>query len=111
VNYTEMLFNRDERLVNLLNQADSKNLELIEEINNREEEIERLKEELKYTVSIVEHNKTITKHIKEKEQLHSIIKELREYIEKHTIMFKDGDILVDMNVDELLKILDKVGEE
>lgn len=42
MNYTEMLFNRDERLVNLLNQADSKNLELIEEINNREEEIERL---------------------------------------------------------------------
>lgn len=37
-----MLFNRDERLVNLLNQADSKNLELIEEINNREDEIERL---------------------------------------------------------------------
>ncbi len=32
MNYTEMLFNRDERLVNLLNQADSKNLELIEEI-------------------------------------------------------------------------------
>ena len=42
MNYTEMLFNRDERLVNLLNQADSKNLELIEEINNREDEIERL---------------------------------------------------------------------
>lgn len=42
MNYTEMLFNRDERLVNLLNQADSKNLELIEEINNKEEEIEKL---------------------------------------------------------------------
>ena len=42
MNYTEMLFNRDERLVDLLNRADSKNLELIEEINNREREIERL---------------------------------------------------------------------
>ncbi len=42
MNYTEMLFNRDERLVNLLNQADSKNLELIKELNNREDEIERL---------------------------------------------------------------------
>lgn len=42
MNYTEMLFNRDERLVNLLNQADSKNLELIVELNDREEEIERL---------------------------------------------------------------------
>ena len=42
MNYTEMLFNRDERLVNLLNQADSKNLELIEELNDREDEIERL---------------------------------------------------------------------
>lgn len=42
MNYTEMLFNRDERLVNLLNQADSKNLELIEEINKKEDEIDRL---------------------------------------------------------------------
>lgn len=33
MNYSEMLFNRDERLINLLNQADNKNLELIELIN------------------------------------------------------------------------------
>ena len=45
MNYTEMLFNRDERLVNLLNQADSKNLELIEEINKKEDEIDRLNKE------------------------------------------------------------------
>ncbi len=40
-------------------------------------------------------------------ELLDVIKEVRKYIEKHTIMFKNGDILVDMNVDELLEILDK----
>ena len=35
------------------------------------------------------------------------IKEVREYIEKHIAMFKNGDMLVDINIDELLEILDK----
>lgn len=42
MNYTEMLFNRDERLINLLNQADNKNLELIVKLSIKEDEIERL---------------------------------------------------------------------
>ena len=54
MNYTEMLFNRDERLVNLLNQADSKNLELIEELNDREDEIERLNNIIKEVRECVE---------------------------------------------------------
>ena len=43
MNYTEMLFNRDERLIRMLNDADNKNLELIVEINKQEEELERYK--------------------------------------------------------------------
>lgn len=41
------------------------------------------------------------------QQKENIIKELREYIEKHIAMFKNGNMLVDINVDELLKILDR----
>ena len=40
-------------------------------------EIERLKEELEYTIPIVEHNKTITKHLKEIERLKNINEEHR----------------------------------
>jgi len=48
---------------------------------------------------------------RDNDNLKSIIKEVREYIEKHIAMFKNGDILVDMNNDELLEILDKVGSD
>jgi len=41
------------------------------------------------------------------QQKENIIKEVREYIENHIAMFKNKDVLVDMNVDELLEILDK----
>ena len=41
------------------------------------------------------------------QQKENIIKEVREYIEKHIAMFKNGDMLVEMNIDELLEILDK----
>lgn len=91
MNYTEMLFNRDERLVNLLNQAVSKNLELIEEINNREDEIERL---------------------------HSIIKEVREYATQHMMELakrkgingeENGAIYV--AVADLVEILDKDSDK
>ena len=94
MNYTEMLFNRDERLVNLLNQADSKNLELIEEINNREDEIERLK---------------------------SIIKEVREYINgdllylasKCSTIYQNNIEIVGIydRLKELLEILDKENKQ
>ena len=41
------------------------------------------------------------------QQKENIIKEVREYIEKHIAIFKGGDMLVDMNIDEILEILDK----
>lgn len=41
------------------------------------------------------------------QQKENIIKEVREYIEKHIVMFKCGNMLIDINVDELLEILDK----
>ena len=52
--------------------------------------------------------KTLEFQLQQKE---NIIKEVREYIEKHIAMFKNGNMLVDINVDELLEILDKVGDE
>jgi len=55
----------------------------------------------------VEALKHCVNYKKENERLHSIIKEVREYIEKHIAMFKNGDMLVDMNIDELLEILEK----
>lgn len=89
MNYTEMLFNRDVRLVDLLNQADIKNLKLIGEINNREDEIERLE---------------------------NIIKEAREYIENHNKVIREnkmlgvyGDFMIIPK--ELLEILDKENKE
>ena len=45
--------------------------------------------------------------IDELQQKENIIKEVREYIEKHIAMFKNGNMLVDINVDKLLEILDK----
>ena len=68
-------------------------------------EIERLKEELKYTIPIVEHNKTITKHLKEIERLHSIIKEVREYIDKF-IKANYEDIFNQEQKDYMIKILE-----
>ena len=65
------------------------------------EEIERLNNDIK---ELLKENGNKEKVIKAQD---NIIKEVREYIEKHTVMFKNGDILVDMNVDELLEILDK----
>ena len=52
-------------------------------------------------------DKKLVEFMEENKRLHSIIKEVREYIEKHIAMFKNGDVLVDMNIDELLEILDK----
>lgn len=91
--------------------------ELLEE---KGKEIERLKEELKYTVPVVEYNKTITKHIKEKEQLHSIIKEVREWAKKCSCQFTNDDeelvvSEISFNIQarpcDLFKILDKVDKE
>ena len=73
-------------------------------LEEKDKEIERLKEELKYTVPVVEHNKIITKHIKEKEQLHSIIKEVREYIKENEDYFYNYPLV---SREHLLEILDK----
>lgn len=44
------------------------------------------------------------------EQLENIKKEIKEYIEKNVVCFKNGDMLVELNVDDLLNILNK-GEK
>ena len=41
------------------------------------------------------------------EQLENIRKEIKEYIEKNVACFKNGDMLVELNVDDLLNILNK----
>ena len=45
------------------------------------------------------------------EQLENIKKEIKEYIEKNVACFKNGDMLVELNVDDLLNILNKGSEE
>lgn len=83
----------------------------------KDKEIERLEEELKYTIPIVEHNKTITKHLKEIERLNNIINELEKWlgesIEKHTEDYLDWKY--DKNVylagsKKLQNVLDKLQE-
>ena len=49
----------------------------------------------------------VTKKEKEIERLHSIIKEAREYIVKNT----DNTNFIEVPVDELISILDKVEEK
>ena len=44
---------------------------------------------------------------KKVEQLENIRKEIKEYIEKNVACFKNGDMLVELNVDDLLNILNK----
>lgn len=64
------------------------------------------KEELEDLLSIgccKYHEEIGEKAKKEIERLHSIIKEVREYIDKYGIL--------DLNGYDLLEILDKVGEE
>lgn len=41
------------------------------------------------------------------EQLENIRKEIKEYIEKQVVCCKNGDMLVELNVDDLLNILNK----
>lgn len=40
-------------------------------------------------------------------QLEDIRKEIKEYIEKQVVCCKNGDMLVELNVDDLLNILNK----
>ena len=71
------------QLIGEIAQANNKNLELIEELNDREEEIEKL---------------------------HSIIKEVREYIEEHIRIDDVYPDYMEMRLEEykeLFEILDK----
>ena len=77
-------------------------------LNETEQENKQLKEELKYTVPIVEHNKIVSEKNKENKQLKEVIEEVREYILNHELVEeKDNYVL---NVKELLQILDKAKE-
>ena len=71
------------QLIGEIAQANNKNLELIEELKDKENEIERL---------------------------HSIIKEVREYIERDRLYMSNGNVLSIANTgcgQDLLEILDK----
>jgi len=72
--------------------------EMDKRLDEREKEIERLKNDIKRITEIT--NEKI-----------KIINDVREYIEKHIAIFEGGDMLVDMNIDELLEILDRVGDK
>ena len=105
MNYTEMLFNRDDRLVNLLNQADSKNLELIEEINKKEDEIDRLNNIIK------ELSKDVDMWNKKYNEQFNIITELEEIINYEIQEWQDtDDELMKARVQEDKHILDVILE-
>ena len=55
---------------------------MISELIERDKEIERLKEELKYSISIVEHNKTIQSNINSYNKLAKYSDELEDRIDK-----------------------------
>ena len=82
---------------------------LQEQLEEKDKEIERLKEELKYTIPIVEHNKTITKHLKEIERLNNIIEEAREYINIELLIKyrQDFELIEISHIKKILEILDK----
>ena len=85
--------------------------DLVEENYKFKEEIERLKEELKYTIPIVEHNKTIQSNInsynklsKYSEELEDRIDEAIEYIEKNS---DDMHTYISQILTDILKGVDK----
>jgi isopentenyl phosphate kinase len=47
----------------------------------------------------------------ENEQLKKQKEEIKEYLEKHIVCMKNGDVLIDGNIDELLKILKGDNDE
>ena len=76
-----------------------------------QQENKQLKEELKYTVPIVEHNKIVSEKNKENKQLKEVIEEIRYYIEDW--LFNVGGNGASMSyedINELLQILDKVKD-
>lgn len=54
--------------------------EVLNYIDNLEQENARLKEELKYTVPMVEHNKIVSEKLKENARLKGFIKDLKHIV-------------------------------
>ena len=89
------------------------------EVRNLQQKVEQLENENEYLkmsnpeqnmehFRIVNENKRkIDMLRKENHQLENIRKEIKEYIEKNAACFKNGDMLVELNVDDLLNILNK----
>lgn len=84
------------------------------EKTNRLEKIRtQLKEELKYTVPIVEHNKIVSEKNKEIKQLKEVIEEVKTEISAlMSKYFYEKDFSIeDAHLDKLLQILDKAKGE
>ena len=74
-----------------------------------QQENKQLKEELKYTVPIVEHNKIVSEKSKENKQLKEVIEEARELIPKQLLSNVNITKYTDeMCLRDILQILDKV---
>ena len=90
---------------------------LNEQIEDLQQKVKQLEKENIKQKEIIENLTTMTvcgdkKQIKNTaqyklEQLENIRKEIKEYIEKNVVCFKNGDILVELNVDDLSNILNK----
>ena len=93
---------------------------LYDYITSLQQKVEQLEKENIKQKEIIENLTTMTvcgdkKQIKNTaqyklEQLENIKKEIKEYIEKNVACFKNGDMLVELNVDDLLNILNKGSE-
>lgn len=81
--------------------------EIIEEIEQLQQENEQLKEELKYTVPIVEHNKIVNKKLKENQKYKEVIDKAIEWVRDWTDDKNDW-FEEDSKPSELLDILKEV---
>ena len=64
--------------------------------------------DIKYVEFYEKDLKQLTEDLQQKvEQLENIRKKIKEYIEKNVVCCKNGDMLVELNVDDLSNILNK----
>lgn len=70
----------------------------------------QLKEELKYTVPIVEHNKIVSKKLKENKKYKEVIDELNDLliIKKARCLNEDNYVLNVPDLDDILQVLKEV---
>lgn len=86
---------------------------IAKEMQEKDKEIERLKEELKYSISIVEHNKTIQSNINSYNKLAKYSNELEDRIDKAidyvnaNTLPNDEDYMFCMMLLDILKGSDK----